>query len=285
MSTTTPNFGFILPGVNDPADQDQWGTQLNENFTNLDNYLKDASGFSTEVKTTTYGVVEADANKMLLCDATSAAFTVNLLPAVTAGDGFIIVIKKTDAGGNAITIDANAGELIDLATTYVLASAGDAAYLVCDGTGWQIAAIKLGSPSGVPAATTSTQGIIQLATNAEAIAGVDSAKAIVPSSLLAAMAPYVAAQLAASSNPVVTAGTTGKIVMGAVTIQWGKVSTINTSQSTTFGSAFGGTPYFICTQSDNGASPTPYVSSVSATAFTWTKNTGTSFWYLAIGAS
>jgi len=36
MSTLTPNNGFILPGVNDPTDQDLWGGYWNENLLKID---------------------------------------------------------------------------------------------------------------------------------------------------------------------------------------------------------------------------------------------------------
>lgn len=40
MSSLTPNFEFILPGVNDPTDQDLWGGYLNENWLRLDSILE-----------------------------------------------------------------------------------------------------------------------------------------------------------------------------------------------------------------------------------------------------
>jgi microcystin-dependent protein len=43
MSTTTPNYGWILPGVDDPADANQWGTQLNSNITSQDTIIKSIS--------------------------------------------------------------------------------------------------------------------------------------------------------------------------------------------------------------------------------------------------
>lgn len=43
MATSTPNYNFTLPGVNDPADANIWGTELNNNFTNLDTDLKSVS--------------------------------------------------------------------------------------------------------------------------------------------------------------------------------------------------------------------------------------------------
>lgn len=39
MSTTTTNYGFTLPAVADPIDEDLWGTELNSNFTSLDDIL------------------------------------------------------------------------------------------------------------------------------------------------------------------------------------------------------------------------------------------------------
>ena len=41
MSTTTPNYGFILPTPNSPIDANTWGVLLNAgNFTPVDTYLK-----------------------------------------------------------------------------------------------------------------------------------------------------------------------------------------------------------------------------------------------------
>jgi microcystin-dependent protein len=43
MSTTTTNYDFIKPGVNDPTDEDLWGGMLNDNFDSIDTNLKDVS--------------------------------------------------------------------------------------------------------------------------------------------------------------------------------------------------------------------------------------------------
>lgn len=40
MSTTTPNYGWTLPGVNDPVDANLWGTQLNNNLSSQDTTIK-----------------------------------------------------------------------------------------------------------------------------------------------------------------------------------------------------------------------------------------------------
>lgn len=40
MSTTTPNYGWILPGVADPTDSDLWGGYLNSNLSDQDTVVK-----------------------------------------------------------------------------------------------------------------------------------------------------------------------------------------------------------------------------------------------------
>jgi len=71
---------------------------------------------------------------------TSVARTINLPPAATAESGCVYVIK--DESGvcsvNNITIDADGGELIDGATTYVLSSNWASATLICTGTAWMV---------------------------------------------------------------------------------------------------------------------------------------------------
>lgn len=40
MSTVTPNYGLIKPGVNDPTDQDLWGGYLNQDLDTIDTVMK-----------------------------------------------------------------------------------------------------------------------------------------------------------------------------------------------------------------------------------------------------
>jgi hypothetical protein len=76
---------------------------------------------------------------VILCDATSAAFTITLPPANQyRGLGF--TIKKTDSSVNAVTIDGHASEAIDGAATLALDAQHKARTLVSDGTGWQVVA-------------------------------------------------------------------------------------------------------------------------------------------------
>lgn len=73
----------------------------------------------------------------ILCDATSAAFTVTL-PAAT-GSGRIYNIKKIDASANDVTIDGNAAETIDGAATKALSAQWSSAQIQDTATGtWSV---------------------------------------------------------------------------------------------------------------------------------------------------
>ena len=103
-------------------------------------------------KTAAYTVLVADDGKLVDADATTAAFTVTLPTVASAGDGFIIAIKKTDSSANAVTVDAAGAELIDGATTKVLASQFESVVLYCDGLEWHIAS-DVGGGAGFEAGT------------------------------------------------------------------------------------------------------------------------------------
>jgi hypothetical protein len=74
----------------------------------------------------------------LLADATSAAFTIGLLPAGTNQTNQIICIQKTDSSTNAVTIDANASETIDGNTTYVLRNQYQSVFLQAAQSTWHV---------------------------------------------------------------------------------------------------------------------------------------------------
>jgi hypothetical protein len=95
----------------------------------------------TDSKTAAYTVLTTDEGKLLLCDATSGAFTVTLPTVASAGDGFAIRIKKTDSSLLWVTIDGNGAETIDGVATYVLRNQYDSVHLVCDGTEWHVTTI------------------------------------------------------------------------------------------------------------------------------------------------
>lgn len=90
---------------------------------------------SVVAKTTTYTVVDTD--HVVKCDAGGGAWTVTLPPA-GANTGRLIHIKKTDSSANRITIDGNASELVEDATTQQLIYQGENLMLQCDGTQWWV---------------------------------------------------------------------------------------------------------------------------------------------------
>ena len=237
MSTLTTNYSLIKPGVNDPTDQDLWGGYLNTNFDSLDTLLKTATDRVVRSISTTDTVLITDSNKTLLCDATGGAFTETLLPAATAGDGFCVTIIKSDSSANAVTVDGDGSETISGALTYALSSEGDAVILVSDGSNWFISANK-----GELDASETVKGIIELATQAEVDAGSDAVRAVTPATL--ATSSLIAQ---------ITNTTTGKIVLGVITVQWGTFSSSGGTGTITFGTAFSAAPYHVGAENDTNS--------------------------------
>jgi len=78
-----------------------------------------------------------DTNHVVLCDCTSNAITINL-PDASGNTGLTYIIKKVDSTSNTVTINGNASETIDGATTQVIGFQYDSVRIVCDGTSWNI---------------------------------------------------------------------------------------------------------------------------------------------------
>lgn len=91
-------------------------------------------GMKIASKTATYTAAD---ETIILCDATSASFTINL-PASTGVTDRIYIIKKTDSSANTVTIDGNASETIDGATTKVISTQYDKVIIACDGSNWHV---------------------------------------------------------------------------------------------------------------------------------------------------
>ena len=87
-------------------------------------------------KTGAYTATQDD--YMLLCDATSAAFTITLPSAATVKAGKEYVVKKTDSSANAITVDPDGSETIDGAAAYGINVQNDYILIVSDGVNWRI---------------------------------------------------------------------------------------------------------------------------------------------------
>lgn len=89
--------------------------------------LSDETGTTVNAGTDTY----------IMCDATSGNVTVNL-PALSTVANREYVIKKVDATGNTVTIDANSAETIDGATTQVLSTQYDYIRIIAGTSEWHI---------------------------------------------------------------------------------------------------------------------------------------------------
>lgn len=103
--------------------------------------LQSGGSFATKYNTlTTVTVNTLDITHSIIgADATTAPFTVTLPTAVGIA-GRQYTIKKTDATANAVTVDGDASETIDGATTYPLASQYNSVTIVSDGANWLIIA-------------------------------------------------------------------------------------------------------------------------------------------------
>lgn len=106
-----------------------WATQVNRWLARV--------GFLTVVaKTATYAILDQD--EVVLCNATGGAFAATLPTAVgRAGRSFLV--KRTNSGGNAVTI-ASAGGTIDGAASVSLASQYAFRRVASDGTNWHVVA-------------------------------------------------------------------------------------------------------------------------------------------------
>lgn len=98
-----------------------------------------AAAAAPTAKTTTYTGLAGD--ETVACDATGGAFTVTLPPAAGLA-GKVLTIKKTDASANAVTVDGNAAETIDGATTKTLTKQHEALVIVSNGTNWLVLAAR-----------------------------------------------------------------------------------------------------------------------------------------------
>jgi hypothetical protein len=84
--------------------------------SNLLRYSATLSGLNTGITTKTSAYTATSSDHTILGDATSGAFDITL-PAAASHPGRIYNIKKTDASGNAVSINPNGSELIDGSST------------------------------------------------------------------------------------------------------------------------------------------------------------------------
>lgn len=93
--------------------------------------------FSTyTVITTTTDVTATNDNGTFIVDTASNAVTI-ILPTAVANHGKTFIVKKT-AAANTVTLDANAAETIDGASTKVLSAQWESVTITSDGVNWFI---------------------------------------------------------------------------------------------------------------------------------------------------
>lgn len=154
---TTANFG----DTSTPADGSVTTAKIVDANVTKAKLANGAKNATVATATTTHSV--ADTTDLLLCSASGGAFTVTL-PAAASHSGRILSIKKTDSSLNAVTIDGNASETIDGATTTRLSTQYESVDIICDGTNWHIAARRINTswtnwtPTGSWSTNTSYSG-------------------------------------------------------------------------------------------------------------------------------
>ena len=92
-------------------------------------------------KSTAYTVVIGDKGKVVNGNPTGGTFTVSLLSAITAGDGFRIAVRHVGTAGQ-VTLQAASSQTISFAgkalTVFALAAYGESVWLVSDGANWHV---------------------------------------------------------------------------------------------------------------------------------------------------
>jgi hypothetical protein len=177
--STTPASNITInsigiQGTNSPANFDNAFRQLMADIATArtDGAL---ASMPYAAKSSGYTLAETDRGKLIDC---TAAVEIDLLAAATAGAGFFFIAK---ANGGAVTLDPNGVENINGSSTSLVVANGTSAIVACNGSAW-FAIIMLSSQSS---ASTTAPGAVELATDAEAIAKSDTARAITPSNLAA----------------------------------------------------------------------------------------------------
>lgn len=89
------------------------------------------------IVTKTGAYTATDADLVILCDASSGAFTITL-PTAVGRAGKVFHIKKIDSSANGVTVDGNGSQTIDGATTQVIATQYNSIKITSDASNWHI---------------------------------------------------------------------------------------------------------------------------------------------------
>lgn len=117
-----------------------WGsvTGTLSDQTDLQDALDDKQNITRVIDSYSANTTLTDANDFVLCNASSAAFTVTL-PAAGDFSNKVMNIKKTNTNANDVTIETAASEDIDGNTNLTLTGAGKPSVkLLSDGANWWI---------------------------------------------------------------------------------------------------------------------------------------------------
>lgn len=95
------------------------------------------SSSTTTVTTTSYSMVSTDYFIIADDDTAGSLMTINLLSAVTVGDGYEVTIKKRGSTAT-VVVDGNGAQTIDDSLTISITIQYESVTLISDGTQWFI---------------------------------------------------------------------------------------------------------------------------------------------------
>lgn len=129
-STTSGLFMRVNGTTRQFADLDQAQTLASKTLT-----TPICNGFRHGVTSQSAAYTATTAVSVILCNATTAAFTVTL-PTAVGFTGLEYTIKKTDSSANAVTVATTSSQTIDGSTTYSLPTQYNFVTVVSDGANW-----------------------------------------------------------------------------------------------------------------------------------------------------
>lgn len=219
-NTTINSIG--IQGTNSPANFDNAFRQLMADIATArtDGAL---ASMPYATKSAGYTLLTTDRGKLIDC---TAALEIELLAVATAGAGFFFLVK---ANGGAVTLDPNGTENINGSSSSLVVADGTSAIVVCNGTAW-FAVVALSSTAS---ASTTVSGAVELATDAEAIAKADTARAVTPSNLAALAASLTfAGFIEAATAAEYRANTAGVIALSPAEV-WSAAAEVTLTDAAT----------------------------------------------------
>lgn len=89
-------------------------------------------------KVAAYPIVVADENSLIQVDATAGVLTATLPTVASVDDGWTVTVMKSDASGNAVTVEGNGAETINGAANRTLSSQYQVESYMRDGSEWKV---------------------------------------------------------------------------------------------------------------------------------------------------